>query len=56
MCEVCAKDTNLHGHHIVDLAFGGVGEPENILVVCKACHDKIHNSEILINNFDYRAR
>ncbi|PAT44704.1 HNH endonuclease signature motif containing protein [Pseudomonas aeruginosa] len=47
---------NLHGHHIIDLGFGGNGEPENILVVCKSCHDKIHNGEIVINNYDYRGR
>jgi 5-methylcytosine-specific restriction endonuclease McrA len=55
-CELCSKDTNLHGHHIVDRGFGGSGEPENILVVCKGCHDKIHNGEIVINNYDYRNR
>ncbi|EKO3933625.1 HNH endonuclease [Psychromonas sp. KJ10-10] len=53
-CELCPNDTNLHGHHIIDLGFGGEGEPENILVVCKPCHDKIHNGEIKINTFDYR--
>ncbi|EIX9398847.1 TPA: HNH endonuclease signature motif containing protein [Pseudomonas aeruginosa] len=55
-CELCSKDMNLHGHHIIDLGFGGNGEPENILVVCKSCHDKIHNGEIVINNYDYRGR
>lgn len=55
-CEICSKDTNLHGHHIIDLGFGGDGEPENILVVCKECHDKIHSGEIVINNYDYRKR
>lgn len=54
ICELCPNNTNLHGHHIVDLGFGGEGEPENILVVCKPCHDKIHNGEIPINTFDYR--
>lgn len=53
-CELCSNDTNLHGHHIIDVGFGGKGEPENILVVCKPCHDKIHNGEIVINTFDYR--
>lgn len=53
-CEICGNDTNLHGHHIIDVGFGGDAEPENILVVCKSCHDKIHNGEIIINTFDYR--
>jgi len=56
ICELCPNDTNIHGHHIVDVGFGGSGEPENILVVCKPCHDKIHNGEIIINTYDYRKK
>ncbi|EEF8158878.1 TPA: HNH endonuclease [Citrobacter amalonaticus] len=54
ICELCQNDTNIHGHHIIDVGFGGEGEPENILVVCKPCHDKIHNGEIKINTYDFR--
>ncbi|MCU2844573.1 HNH endonuclease [Enterobacter hormaechei subsp. steigerwaltii] len=54
ICELCQNDTNIHGHHIIDVGFGVGGEPENILVVCKPCHDKIHNGEIKINTYDFR--
>ena len=52
-CEICRINVNIHGHHIVDHGFGGKPTPENILVVCKACHDKIHLGEISIATYDY---
>lgn len=53
-CELCPNDMNLHGHHVIDLGFGGEAEQQNIIVVCKPCHDKIHNGEINIHTFDFR--
>lgn len=54
-CEICGSDFDIHGHHIIDHSFGGEPTPENILVACKKCHDKIHAGEIVIDTYDYRS-
>lgn len=54
VCELCGSNKDVEGHHIDDVAFDGEAEEENILVVCKLCHDKIHNGEINIKTYDYR--
>lgn len=53
-CELCGSDIDIHGHHILDYSFGGSATHENILVVCKICHDKVHSGEITIYTYDYR--
>ncbi|GAB2955611.1 HNH endonuclease signature motif containing protein [Aquaspirillum soli] len=53
-CELCSSELNIHGHHISDYSFGGEATPENILVVCKVCHDKVHAGEITVYTYDYR--
>jgi 5-methylcytosine-specific restriction endonuclease McrA len=55
-CEICPSDLEIHGHHIIDHSFGGEPTPENILVVCKVCHDAIHAGKIQISTFDYRKK
>lgn len=54
-CELrCGSDLDIHGHHILDYSLGGEATPENILVVCKKCHDMVHSGEITVDTFDYR--
>lgn len=53
-CELCPSKLEIHGHHILDYSFGGEATPENILVVCKVCHDKVHAGEITVDTYDYR--
>lgn len=44
-CKLCFSRTNLHVHHITYENFGN--EPMNELItVCKSCHEKIHGHEI----------
>ena len=54
VCELCQSDLDIHGHHILDYSFNGEATPENILVVCKVCHDKVHAGEITVDTYDYR--
>ena len=41
-CRNCKSRNNLNCHHIVFRSQGGEDTPENILVLCSACHDGIH--------------
>jgi hypothetical protein len=48
-CQYCkgkTKDSRLHVHHIIFRSKGGSDEQENLITLCKTCHDKLHNSEI----------
>lgn len=53
-CEICGNDKNIQGHHMEDYGFDGEADPDKIFVVCKECHDKIHNGIIKIKAFDFR--
>lgn len=53
-CEICGSDLDIHGHHMLDFAFGGEATSDNILVVCKKCHDQVHTGDIVIHTFDFR--
>lgn len=48
-CQYCkgkTKDSRLHVHHIIFRSKGGSDEQENLITLCKTCHDKLHNGEI----------
>ena len=45
-CQTCKKDkTKLHVHHIIFRSNGGTNSPDNLITLCKQCHDKLHLSE-----------
>lgn len=45
-CKGKTKDSRLHAHHIVFRSNGGSDEHENLITLCKICHDKLHRGEI----------
>jgi len=46
-CQKCkAKNTRLEVHHIMYRKNGGSDEQENLICLCKTCHDKIHAGTI----------
>jgi hypothetical protein len=46
-CNICKKkNTSLHIHHIIFRSEGGSDEQENLITLCKSCHDKLHSGEI----------
>ncbi|GAB7020291.1 HNH endonuclease [Halostagnicola bangensis] len=48
-CQNCRRrggpygDVELHAHHIVPKSRGGVHRLENLVTVCKPCHDAVHS-------------
>ena len=45
-CQLCkgkSQDPRLECHHIVSRIDGGTDIPENLIVLCKDCHDQVHN-------------
>jgi 5-methylcytosine-specific restriction endonuclease McrA len=45
-CYLCSSKLELTLHHIIPREMGGATEKENLLSVCRPCHDAIHRGEI----------
>ena len=45
-CKGKTKDSSLHVHHIVFRSNGGSDEAENLITLCKVCHERLHKGEI----------
>jgi len=45
-CKGKSKDNRLEVHHIVFRKNGGSDEQENLIVLCKTCHDDLHDGKI----------
>ena len=51
-CQSCkgkSKDKKLEVHHIIFRSNDGSDEPENLITLCKTCHDAVHDGKIVIN-------
>lgn len=47
-CELCdagGQDANLHIHHRTPKSDGGTNHPENLILLCQACHERHHGNE-----------
>lgn len=48
-CQKCkTKKGKLHVHHVVFKSNGGTNSPDNLIVLCSDCHDKLHKGEFEI--------
>lgn len=45
-CKGKSKDSKLEVHHIIFRSDNGSDEPENLITLCKTCHDAVHNGKI----------
>ena len=48
-CQYCKgkrKDNRINVHHIIFRSNGGSDEPENLITLCKTCHDGLHAGKI----------
>mgnify|MGYP001329878625 CR=1 FL=1 len=41
-CQVCGAEGQSEFHFLVPLARGGVAESGNLLVLCRSCHQAVH--------------
>lgn len=41
-CQQCGANAPLIAHHVIALAQGGTNDDENLMLVCKSCHDALH--------------
>lgn len=45
-CHFCRSKANLTLHHLIRREMGGATEPDNLLCVCRPCHERINRKEI----------
>lgn len=56
-CQMCkTKNGKLHVHHIVFRSKGGTNSPDNLIVLCKSCHEKLHNGEFEIKGMRSKTK
>lgn len=49
-CQCCGKKhTRLEVHHIVYRGQGGTDDEDNLITLCKECHDKIHDGKLVLD-------
>ena len=48
-CSGKTKDTVLEVHHLVQRKDGGSDRPDNLITLCKTCHDAYHRGEIKLS-------
>jgi 5-methylcytosine-specific restriction endonuclease McrA len=56
-CQKCkTRKGKLHVHHVVFRSNGGTDSPENLIVLCSDCHDKLHNGEFEIKGIRSKTK
>lgn len=45
-CQVCGSRRHPEGHHAVDYQYGGRADADNIVTLCRKCHDKVHRGDM----------
>ena len=48
-CKGKSKDHRLEVHHIIFRRNNGSDEADNLITLCKTCHDKVHDQTITLN-------
>jgi hypothetical protein len=47
-CQACGSNEGLEFHYLRPLAAGGGAESSNLLLLCRDCHDKVHQGAHII--------
>ena len=40
-CVLCGSSESVEFHHMIPVALGGTAEPENMICLCKECHNAV---------------
>lgn len=54
-CRICGSTDNLTLHHLIPREAGGATEEENLLNVCRPCHDSIHERQLDVRDLVMEA-
>ena len=45
ICQICGSRERTEGHHLIDYAFGGAADTNNIITLCHDCHVGVHSGK-----------
>jgi 5-methylcytosine-specific restriction endonuclease McrA len=45
-CRLCGTPNNLDPHHIISRSLRQNDSPENIMALCRRCHDLVHKIDL----------
>ena len=51
ICQICGSHDHVEGHHLIDYQYGGASASDNIITLCKECHQEVHRGHIDIIKF-----
>ena len=49
VCEGCGQAAAVDAHHCTFRSQGGSDEPDNIVLLCRSCHEKAHSDCVMEN-------
>lgn len=55
-CKGKSKNKKLEVHHIVYRSNGGSDDQDNLITLCKSCHDKVHSGDIILKGGKTRGQ
>lgn len=55
-CYACGAYTISEKHHIAPLEYGGIDSPDNILYLCRTCHDLVTTGFMHIGNMSLLSK
>ncbi len=47
-CRACKRGGSLDAHHLLKRSQGGKDEANNLIAVCRECHDEIHGHVLIV--------
>ena len=48
ICEICGAEA-LDAHHIIPLEEGGTNEKDNLICLCRTCHQRVHKGVYIVD-------
>lgn len=51
-CRACGQSHGLDVHHVVMRSLGGSDAPENLIALCRNCHQSVHGHVLILRPSD----
>ena len=48
ICQICGSTEHVEGHHVIDYAYGGAADKDNIVTLCSDHHKKVHSGKVTL--------
>lgn len=52
-CQICGGE-GIDAHHLIPVEQGGSDEQDNLICVCRSCHQKIHHNTLVFEDGEWK--